>query len=144
MVRPYLNGRRRYLLVHWDPTHQLQRGALIALVRGLPGSRGRVEGPEGVGAGGTGGPVRAGRSGQGHKARRVRPALVRYDPPWAAVVVDHNLQQAAREQLNTRWRGVQLRTVAASGTLKALWRRTAGAGGASGAGKAGGAGGRGQ
>ncbi len=106
MVRPYQRGRRRYLLIRWDPssTH-IGRGALIALVRERLNrvTRELVR---------TDGEVHA------------RSGLARYDPPWAVVVVDHRLQDRARELLNTRWRGTDLATVAASGTIRALWRRT--------------------
>lgn len=161
MVRPYLRGRRRYILVHWEPSQGLDKGSLIALVRQQlnPLTRRLESSEQGKGrtaikaasehnAGGEdqsqsqsqtkGKSIGKGKSrGKGKstgmeqrapqgqvRGLPVRSGLVRFDPPWAAVVVDHRLQQTATRELNTLWQGVELETVATSGTLQALWRRT--------------------
>lgn len=148
MVRPYLRGRRRYILVQWDPSCQLSKGSLIALVkqrlkpltRGLEAEldQARVDpdrNPEAHAGKGSGdGSERRTGSGRRKDVRGggngpsgnpvVRAGLVRFDPPWAVAVVDHRLQGLAIGELNTTWQETELETVAASGTLEALWRRT--------------------
>ncbi len=122
MVRPYLRGRRRYLLVRWDPDRQVGKGSLIALVKQrLRPLTEELETKPKPGQGQENGQEQGQQQGRN---TTVRPGLVRFDPPWAAVVVDHRLQETATRELNNTWQGVELSTIAASGTLEALWRRT--------------------
>lgn len=107
MTRPYLRGRRRYLLLEWEPAEALTKGALIALVSEKLAPLSMEQAPQ-----------------TGRMVKAIRPSLMRFEPPRAMVMVDHRFELQARKMLNTHWHQATVRTLGCSGTLKSLQEQT--------------------